>query len=176
MSSANRRRISGTGALPGRKPGTRATRANSLAPRFPPPSVTSSAGISSSSSRRQVASAASAIKNPSPKLNSIQTNVAQTANSHQGMFSLLAPGHAKIRPANPHAKIQSSGLLRTPQEEPNLARTHPASRYASIWDAQPTVNSTPGEVVGYFEIGVQGVHNDAVVRSGRLPGDARLPD
>src|SRR5713226_5441318 len=56
MSSAKRRRIRETGALPGRKPGTRATRANSLATRSIA-LATSSAGISRSSSRRQVASA-----------------------------------------------------------------------------------------------------------------------
>src|SRR2546430_2541700 len=56
MSSAKRRRIRETGALPGRKPGTRATRANSLATRSIA-LVTSSAGISRSSSRRQLASA-----------------------------------------------------------------------------------------------------------------------
>src|SRR5260370_15105630 len=56
MSSAKRRRMRETGALPGRKPGTRATRANSLATRSIA-LVTSSAGISRSSSRRQVASA-----------------------------------------------------------------------------------------------------------------------
>src|SRR6266849_4864398 len=56
MSSAKRRRMRETGALPGRKPGTRATRANSLATRSIA-LATSSAGISRSSSRRQVASA-----------------------------------------------------------------------------------------------------------------------
>src|SRR6202166_2505429 len=55
MSSAKRRRISVTGAFPGRNPGTRATRANSLATRSSA-FCTVSAGISSSSSRRQVAS------------------------------------------------------------------------------------------------------------------------
>src|ERR1700730_8051618 len=55
MSSANRRLIKVTGAFPGRNPGTRATRANSLATRATA-FCTSSAGISSSSSRRQVAS------------------------------------------------------------------------------------------------------------------------
>src|SRR6266853_1614468 len=55
ISSANLRRISVTGAFPGRNPGTRATRANSRAT-FSTAFRTSSAGISSSSSRRQVAS------------------------------------------------------------------------------------------------------------------------
>src|SRR5271167_553306 len=56
MSSAKRRLIREMGALPGRKPGTRAMRANSLAT-FSVAFETSSAGISKSSSRRQVASA-----------------------------------------------------------------------------------------------------------------------
>src|ERR1700753_2739174 len=56
MSSATRLRISATGALPGRKPGTRASFENSLAT-LSIFLVTTSAGISRSSSRRQVAAA-----------------------------------------------------------------------------------------------------------------------
>src|SRR5579872_6046822 len=56
ISSANRRRISVAGALPGRKPGTRAMRANSRAT-FSTAFWTVSAGTSRSSSRRQLASA-----------------------------------------------------------------------------------------------------------------------
>src|SRR5271170_2204821 len=53
MSSAKRRRISVTGALPGRKPGMRATRARSRST-FWLALLTTSAGISSSISRLQV--------------------------------------------------------------------------------------------------------------------------
>src|ERR1700733_422642 len=55
MSSANRRRTSVIGALPGRKPGMRAMRAISRAT-FSATLVTLSAGISSSISRLQVVS------------------------------------------------------------------------------------------------------------------------
>src|SRR5277367_6206285 len=55
ISSAKRRRISVTGALPGRKPGIRATRAKSRST-FWLALLTTSAGISSSISRLQVVS------------------------------------------------------------------------------------------------------------------------
>src|SRR5580704_18881271 len=55
MSSAKRRRISVTGALPGRNPGIRATRARSRST-FWLALLTTSAGISSSISRLQVVS------------------------------------------------------------------------------------------------------------------------
>src|SRR5579862_9302316 len=66
ISSAKRRRISVAGALPGRNPGTRATRANSRAT-FSTAFWTVSAGTSRSSSRRQLASVMVLVVEPARK-------------------------------------------------------------------------------------------------------------
>src|SRR6266705_4417444 len=135
MSSAKRRRIKETGAFPGRKPGTRATRANSLATR----SIafeTSSAGISNSNSRRQVASAIQ--RSFSSDNNQISADTfAGLAGTRPGLRSPVNPPKAATQRKTQVRPYTGQRL----SEEARQVRVHPATRMDSIGDASDSVNS-----------------------------------